>query len=160
MLNSVPLSNSALISETWLGHCIAQTAYICIQKTLGFAQWKQCTASMLCPLWFTKNPPSDPSRKRIPLPLGFQWPPVSREVDKSFHGPGIELTEVKTKAQTSIFLVHQDYCITAWALTGVNCTGLQHLLHVCSDLFHHVWRNPSKPLFKWFIIYNPDFKFC
>ena len=92
---------------------------------------------MLCPFLFTKNPPSDPSRGGIPLPLGFQWLPVSRKQIGIFLHSSIELTKVNAKVQTSVFLVHQHDCITPWALTRVDSTHFQHLLHMCLDLIHH-----------------------
>ena len=162
MLISVPLGSSALISETWPGHCTAWMAYLHISNILGFPWWKQCTALMPHPLLLAKNPPSGPSRRSIPLPLGIEWLPVSGEVDWSLFGSGIELTKVNAKARTSIFLAHQYNCITPWALwalTGTDGSHFQCLLHVYLDLIHHGWGNPFELLFKGFIINNSDFMF-
>ena len=46
------------------------------------------------------------SGKNILLQPGFLQVPVFGEVDRSFHGSGIELIKVNAKVHTSVFLAH------------------------------------------------------
>ena len=60
--------------------------------------------------------------------------------------------EVNAEVMTSIFLAHQHDCVTPCDLTRINSAHFQYLLHVCLDLIHHGWGNPSELLLKGFII--------
>ena len=60
---SVPCSNFALTTETWLAHCTVQKACSCTQRSLNCQQWTWCTALTTHPSWFARIQISGPCKK-------------------------------------------------------------------------------------------------
>ena len=104
--------------------------------------------------------PSPPARNPTKLKLENMWDPLQAlqhfldvgEGVAVFLGSHIQLPKVYAEAEATVLFPNQDNCITPGAATWSNGLCLQHIIHMCPDLFQQQWRDASKSLLKGLII--------